>query len=323
MTPSQLLPPVKPSEAVVLADLIFRITQGRPWSSDLRGRLASSLPTIRLESITPFPQTFAPDPAHASTFFILVHSRSGDSPGYWLLHMAPASAATTPLFPSPILLARVRPAGEREIVVNAIPYEENLAAIVNGLHPQLLARSTSVHNIYSKPLDADLAGFLKQFPKRSNLLPALRTTIPGWQVYAPLLLSNWRDGFVAILEKLREVPGTADAAPFSRFSVIADSPFDARSIAAFHSRLKSTVKKAFDFEIDVSEHAELEVEDLHMLLDNLKLLGVGVQSVELNPGLHIPAFATLLQARHIGITLQAQQPGEPISGLRTHWKLAS
>ena len=165
--------------------------------------------------------------------------------------------------------------------------------------------------------------FLKNFPKRSNLLPAIRTTIPGWQVYAPLLLSNWRDGFVAILEKLREVPSASDAAPFSRFSVIVDAPFDARSIAAFHSRLKSTVKKSFDLEIDLSAHAALETDDLHTLLDNLKLLGVNVQSVELNAALHIPAFALLLQARQIGITLQADETGEAISGLRTHWKLAS
>ncbi len=323
MTPSQFLPPVKPSEAVVLADLIFRITQSRPWSNDLRARLASSLPTISLDSITPFPQTLAPDPTHASTFFVVVHSKSGAAPGHWLLHMAPASAATTPLFPNPILLARVRPAGEREIVVNAIPFEENLAAIVNGLHPQLLARSTSVHSIHSKPVNADLTQFLRNFPKHSNLLPAIRTSTPEWQVYAPLLLSNWRDGFVAILEKLREVPTASAAEAFSRFSVIADSPFDARSIAGFHSRLKSTVKKSFDLEIDLSAHALLEAEDLHTLLDNLKLLGVGVQSVELNPGLHIPAFATLLQARHIGITLQAVEPGEPVSGLRTHWKLLS
>ena len=174
MTHSQFLPPVKPSEAVVLAELIFRITQSRPWSNDLRARLASSLPTITLESITPFPLTLAPDPTHASTFFIVVHSKSGDAPGYWLLHMAPASAATTPLFPNPVLLARVRPAGEREIIVNAISFEENLASILNGLHPQLLARSSSVHSIYSKAIDADLAVFLEKFPKRSNLLPAIR-----------------------------------------------------------------------------------------------------------------------------------------------------
>ncbi len=323
MTHSQFLPPVKPSEAVVLAELIFQITQNRPWSNDLRARLASSLPTITLESTTPFPLTLAPDPSHASTFFIVVHSKSGDTPGYWLLHMAPASAATTPLFPNPVLLARVRPAGEREIIVNAIPFAENLASILNGLHPQLLARSSSVHSIYSKALDADHLDFLKSFPKRSNLLPAIRTTIPGWQVYAPLLLSSWRDGFVAILEKLREVPSESDAAPFSRFSLIVDAPFDARSIAVFHSRLKSTVKKSFDLEIDLSALAALEADDLHKLLDNLKLLGVNVQSVELNAALHIPAFAMLLQARQIGITLQADEPGELISPLRTHWKLAS
>lgn len=317
MTPSQLLPPVKPSEAVALADLILRLIQNKPWSNDLRGKLESSLPTLKLEKLKPFPHTLAPDPIHAATFYVIVETNQE----HWLLHIAPASAATTPLFPKPTLLARVRPSGEREIVINAIPVSPNIQAIIEGLHPHLLARPTSIHNLYSHPAEAATPDLFKSIPKRPNLLPALRTTTPGWHIYQPLLLSTWRDGFVAILEKLTTPPTQQQAEPFSRFSFLLEDPADARTIANAAQSLKDTLHHTYDLEIDLSPHPNLDLDQLHTLLDNLKLLGVTPQSIELNPQLHIPAFAMALQSSQIGLTINATEPGQPVTGLRTHWKL--
>jgi hypothetical protein len=314
MTPSQLLPPVKPSEAVAIAELILKLTQGRIWSNDIRAKLSGSLHTLHLERLTVAPSSLTPDPTHPSTYFLIVLSH-GDP---WLLHIAPASAATTPLFPKPLLLARVRPSGEREIVINAIPVESNLATILQGLYPGLLARPTSLHHLQSYSLNPSLSNLLKYFPKRPNLLPAIRTSRPGWQLYLPILLSTWREGFVAILEKQVEPPGATEAEPFSRFSQLVLDPSNSRTIAAFYNALKSNTKHGFDFEIDLSQHPNLDVDQLHTLLDNLKLLGVTLQSVEFSPQLHLPAFATLLQSRQIGLTCDVEQS---ISGLRTHWKV--
>jgi len=311
MTHSQLLPPVRPNEAVALAELILSLTKGRSWSNDLRPKLASSLPTIKLESLTPFPYTFTTDPTHSSTFFLIVSNAAGN----WILHIAPASAATTPLFPNPILLARVRPAGEREIVINAIPLEGNIEAVIKGLHPDLLARATSLQDLWSFPLSANL----KYFPKRRTLLPAIRTNSPGWSVYQSILLSNWRDGFIAILEKQTTPPSALEAEPFSRFSYLVQDPQNPRPIADFYYKLKANHKRGFDFEIDLTLHPTLDLITLETLLDNLKLLAIPIQSVELSN----LDFAPLLQARQIGITLQAQEPGEPVNGQRTHWKLAA
>lgn len=316
MTPSQLLPPVKPSEAVAIADLVLRLVQGRPWTADLRAKLQSSLPTLRLEKLRVLPQTLAPDPTHGSTFYVIV--KTGEE--HWLLHFAPASAATTPLFPKPILLARVRPSGEREIVVNAIPVEGNVQTIVQGLHPNLITRPTSLHSLWSWPAEAAPEEFLARVPKRAQILPAFRATESSWLPHQHILLSQWREGFVAILEKLRTPPSAAEAEPFSRFSMVVDDVADARRIANFDQALKGSLRRGFDFEIDLSGHEALEIETLQTLLDNLKLLGCAPQSVELHPRLD---FGTLLQARQMGMTLEVAAPGEAMAGLRMHWKLSA
>ncbi len=319
MNPSLLLPPVKPNEAVAIADLLFRLVQSRPNFADVRARFASSIPTIALESLTPFPQSLASDPSQPGTFFLAVLSRREDGPSHWLLHMAPSSAPTTPLFPKPILLARFRPAGEREVIINAIPLDQNLATLVRTLHPQLLARASNIHNLWSLPVTAPLDGFLTQVPKRGNTLPAFRTAQASWLAYKHLLLSTWRDGFVNILEGLTQIPSAEEAEPYSRFSYRVDNPTDARAIAEFHRGLKSILHRNFDLELDFSQHKSLEAETLDALLDNLKLIGVPLQSLEFHPDL--PPFTALLEARRLGLTLHAVDPGEPVSGLRTHWKL--
>jgi hypothetical protein len=317
MTPSQLLPPVNPSEAVAIADLLFRLLQGKPWSPDLRGKLESSLPTLKLEKLKTLAHTLAPDPGHSATFYLVIET--GEA--HWLLHIAPASAATAPLFPNPILLARVRPSGEREIIINAIPLAPNMQSVVMGLHPHLHARPTSLHSLHSKPAESIEPDFFKSFPKRPNLLPALRTTNPSWQIYLPVLLSTWRDGFVTILEKLHTPPTASEAGPFSRFSFLLDDPRNARAVANWDQALKNTLHRAYDLELDLSQHDTLDLDHLHTLLDNIKLLGTTIQSVELSSHLHIPAFAMALQSRQIGLTLAAPEPGPTINGLRTHWKL--
>ncbi len=314
MTPSQLLPPVKPSEAVAIAELLLKLTQGRPWSNDIRAKLSGALPTLHLEKLTVSPLTLTPDPTHPTTYFLIIETEGAP----WLLHFAPASAATTPLFPKPLLLARVRPAGEREIIINAITVADNLGTIVQGLYPNLLARATSLHNLQSFDRNSNLKDVLKSFPKRPNLLPAIRTTEPNWQPYLPILLSNWREGFVSILEKQTTPPSAAEAEPFSRFSQLVQDIANPRTIASFYNTLQANVKHGFDFEIDLSQQASLDIDQLHNLLDNLKLLGVSIQSVELSSQLHLPAFAMLLQSRQIGLTCDRELS---ISGPRTHWKV--
>jgi hypothetical protein len=312
MTYSQLLPPVKPNEAVAVAEVILNVVQGRGWNPDLRGRLQSSLTTLRLEQLTVYPQTLVPDPGHASTYYILVSNAAGD----WLLHIAPATAATTPLFPKPMLLARVRPSGEREIVVNAVDARAEVRTILQGLFPTMLPRTAGMQQIWSRA--EGIQEFFDGFAKRPNLLPGLRAVVPGWALHLEILLSRWSDGYVAMLEKMTAVPGASELEPYSRFSYLAGDLADARRIANFYTELKTVRRQSFDLELDLSEHQGLDLDVLHGLLDDLKLMGVTVQGVEVSSDVHVPAFAMALQGRQIGITVAGLEP-EP-NAVRWHWK---
>lgn len=325
MTPSPLLQPIKPSEAVAIADLIFRLVQGRGWSNDLRARFASSLPGLGLERLRPFPLSLAPDPEHANTFYIACstegRTEGAEDASNWLLHLSLASAPATTLFRKPTLVARMRPAGEREVIVNAIPLGEALPILIQTLNPHLLARTTGFSSIWSIPAGPLEEDFLRGFPKRSNLLPGIRAKHSSWAPYEALLSAGWKDAFVYILEGLTEPPSKEAAAPFSRFAYCVQDLADPRRILNFYRALKEETGRSFDFELDLSAFSALDEDALHLLLDNLKLLGVSLQSVEINPGLHAPAFATLLQGRQLSLTLRADQPDASLP--RTHWKLES
>jgi hypothetical protein len=319
MSPSPLLQPIKPSEAVAIADLIFRLVQGRGWSNDLRARFASSLPGLGLERLRPFALSLAPDPEHANTFYIACQSQGVEGASNWLLHLSLASAPASTLFVKPTLVARMRPAGEREVIVNAIPLREALPVLIQTLTPHLLARTTGFSSIWSIPAGPQEEDFLRGFPKRSNLLPGIRATQSSWAPYEALLSAGWKDAFVYILEGLTQPPTREQAAPFSRFAYRMEDLADPRAVLNFYRALKEETGRSFDLELDLSAFPALDEDALHLLLDNLKLLGVSLQSVEIHPGLHAGAFATILQSRQLSLTLRADPPDASLP--RTHWKL--
>lgn len=310
MMPLTLTPPVSPSEGVAIAEAVMRLSKGGKWDASLRGKLQGLLPTLGLEKVQVFAQTLVVDPRHASTFYLLVES--GAKP--WLLHIAPATAATTALFPNPVMLARVRPMGEREMVLNAIDAGAYLETMMRELYPEMVARPTAVHSIWSS--SGAPAEFLRGFGKRPGWMAGLRVSEGGWGVYLDVLKTGWRDGLVLVREGLRTVP--EDAAGCSRFSFVVDDLKDVRRVAEWRKGLSEVVRRSHDVELDLSGHAGLEPSALEVLLDHLKLLGVEVQSVELSTNL--PAFAMVLQARQIGMTLREEEPLTTFSGVRMHWK---
>jgi len=117
--------PLKASEAAALADLIFQHMEGRPLSEDLRARLASRAAAVELTSMTPLWGSLARDPVHSSTYYLVVDAGPGSRPQPLLLRMALASAPASALFPNAMLIGRMRPAGAREVVVNAVPFSSH------------------------------------------------------------------------------------------------------------------------------------------------------------------------------------------------------
>jgi hypothetical protein len=196
---------------------------------------------------------------------------------------------------------------------------EALPILIQTLNPHLLARTTGFSSVWSIPAGPLEEDFLRAFPKRSNLLPGIRATHSSWAPYEALLSAGWKDPFVYILEGLTQPPTREEAAPFSRFAYSVQDLSDARGILNFYRALKEESGRSFDFELDLSAFPALHEDTLHLLLDNLKLLGVSLQSVEIHPGLHAAAFATLLQSRQLSLSLRANQPDASLP--RTHWKL--
>jgi hypothetical protein len=309
MNPGGLLAPVSPSEAVAIAEMVLQTGGARAGGSKLAGRL----PLLRLEKLKVYAGTLVGDPVQGDPFYLLVRAATG----LWLLHVAPATAGTTPLFPNPVLVARARPAGLREIVVNAIEVGPNLGTIVEQLYPERRARVTSVQGIESRPYGEGAREFFERFNRRGSILPGLRTREPGWGICLPVLESGWMGGWVAMLEKMREPVGGAEGAPFSRFGLLVDDVRDVRRVAEFERAMRVGLGRSFDLELDLSELRDLEMDGLHGMLDALRLMGVGVQSVELPDGVHEGAFAALLDTRQIGMTVRGEGAA---TGSRTHWK---
>jgi hypothetical protein len=110
--------PLKASEAASLAELIFAHTEGKPLTDDIRNRLAGRAAGLQLTTIKPYFGSLAKDPVHPSSYYLAVDGRDSQP---LLLHMAPASAPTSGVYPRALLIGRMRAAG-REIVVNSIPF---------------------------------------------------------------------------------------------------------------------------------------------------------------------------------------------------------
>jgi hypothetical protein len=309
--------PVKPNEAASLAELIFRLSGDSPWQPALREKLRSALPALGLEYLAVKTHTLAPDPVHTSTFYILVQNERGEP---WILHLASASAPESSLFAKPVLIARVRPAGGREVIVNAIPAAPHLRELIESLLPHLRARATSVHNLWSIPAGSHEIEFFQSLPKRPNLLPALRAHRPTWDPYLALLLSNWREGFVFILEDLRRAPSEEDAQPFSRFSFVVESLSDPRPLAEELHLLRSRLSHGVDVELNFAPLEGVQANELLGYTNNLKLLGASIQSLELPRNFD---WRQLPESLPWGLTLPCAEPeSQPATG-RIHWKISA
>ncbi len=139
MTPVPFDLPVRPSEAGVLAELIFEHADGKPLTEDLRNRLAGRAAKIAFEHLTPYLGSLARDPVHRSTYYVAV-----DAITPLLLHMAPAAAPTSSVYQKSMLVGRMRSARGKEIVINAVPFastdHENIRRFAEQVDKAFLPR---------------------------------------------------------------------------------------------------------------------------------------------------------------------------------------
>src|SRR5882762_6703769 len=132
--------PEKASDAASLAELIFAHAEGKALTDDRRKRLASRAAALQLSSLKPYFGSLARDPVHPSTYYLAIDGRDSQP---LLLHIALASAPTSGVYPSALLIGRMRAAG-REIVVNSIPFSskdwENVSRYAKQVDTAFLPR---------------------------------------------------------------------------------------------------------------------------------------------------------------------------------------
>ena len=114
--------PLKPSEAAALAELLFPDPDNRPITDDVRDGLAIRAAELGLSSFHPCFASLEKDSTQPGTYYLMVDAALHGAPQTYLLRFALASASAGELFRDPIHIGRMRPAGEREVVVSAVPF---------------------------------------------------------------------------------------------------------------------------------------------------------------------------------------------------------
>jgi hypothetical protein len=128
---------VKPSEAAALADLIYRQAEGRSLNEELRSAVASQIGALQFSSLRVFPGSFAQDPRLPSSYYLAVDAIAASHDLPLLLQFVSAVEAADSLFADASLIARVRPAGEREVIINAIPFRSTDRSAIRAFAHQV------------------------------------------------------------------------------------------------------------------------------------------------------------------------------------------
>ena len=83
---------IKANEAAALADLVYQQFDGKPLTGGARNQFVERLPSLALETFTPFPGSLQQDPIHPSTYYIAIDTHATLTAGAMLLRIALASS---------------------------------------------------------------------------------------------------------------------------------------------------------------------------------------------------------------------------------------
>ncbi|HTB16173.1 MAG TPA: hypothetical protein VK752_31615 [Bryobacteraceae bacterium] len=258
-----LVLPLKANEAAALADLVYQQLEGNPLTQDLRNRFAARLPQLALETFTPYPGSLARDPIHHSTYYIAIDTQSGPM----LLRIALASSPASGLFPSAMLIGRMRPGGGREIVINAVPFNftdrENVRTFANQVDPTFLPRSQGPQSaiVTGGPDFAESFRAFRAILKSTGLnLAALAGDydIALWSA----IRAGWREGWNAQTSD----PSASD---YTKYSV--EGPIE--QLEEIYDRIRA-VKSGHVFDFEISTPG-----DISTALEWMKSRGKPVQFI--------------------------------------------
>jgi hypothetical protein len=286
--------PLRSSEAAAIADLLFQSIEalansGRQLTDDARHRLASRLKGIDTPTIRAYPLSLEPDPIHPSSYYLAVDGLQHNAVTPLLLRFGLASSPASGLFPKSVLIGRMRPAGGREVVVNAIPFgptdrepirtftekvTKDFQPRPQGGQPALIVSADDFTPAFEafRQLDRNRASFSADFQNAEAAYFAVL-----WAA----VRSGWRDGYSL---GVTGIPANASSqAPlerlnaFTRYTVNASNLEAAAAIYDNLRRLKMRTR-GFDFELDFRGIA-LSADSLSNLLQSWRTAGRTVHSI--------------------------------------------
>ena len=206
-------------------------------NDDARARLSARLATLGLTSMRLCTGSLVRDTVHQNSYYVAADGMAGPEPAPLLLHITLASAPSSALFPKALLLGRMRPAGGREVVVNAVPFgfrdAENIRAFAEKLDRAFLPRpqgALPAITVGGPQPELNLPAAIEAFRQ------VLKNTGVNWtSIAAPYevglwatIRAGWREGYAAEAESI-VIAGDSDlnhakelirrSAGYTRFSV--------------------------------------------------------------------------------------------------------
>ena len=313
--------PLRSSEAAAIADVLFQSVDelaksGRKLTDDARHRWAGRLKNIETPTVRVYPLSLEQDPIHPSSYYLAVDGLNHGVVTPLLLRLGLASSPASGLFPKSVLIGRMRPAGGREVVVNAIPFgptdEEPVRTFTEqvtksfqprpqGAQPALIvpvaaaSLAFEAHRRIVRDTGQNRASFAADFAS------AARADIG---VLWAAVRAGWRDGYnlgvTGIPAQTSSHEPLESLGAFTRFSVEAK---DLAAAAAVYDHLRRFKLRGFDFELDF-RGGQLTAAALGECLSAWRAAGRPVQSIVPPAGADFEALAATARQHNVLLTLE-------------------
>lgn len=298
---------MRSSEAASIADILFQsvdelANSGRKFNDETRHRIAARLKNIETPSIRAYPLSIEPDPIHPSSYYLAVDGLSHGRVAPLLLRLGLASSPASGLFPKSVLIGRMRPAGGREIVVNAIPFgptdEDHLRTFneqvtkafqprPQGSQPALIVSTDDLASTTPLAFDAFRRILRDTGQNRASFSAPLATAQSGYlTVLWSAVRAGWREGYSLGVTGIPAHPNSHAALEglkgFTRYSVEATDLDAAAAIYEHLRRVKLAPvpgqTRGFDFELDFRA-LKLTANTLAECLQTWRAAGRAVHSI--------------------------------------------
>ncbi|MGI8992275.1 MAG: hypothetical protein ACR2I2_22190 [Bryobacteraceae bacterium] len=266
MTPALFDLPLRTGEAAQLASLIFEHADGKPLNDELRNRLAGRAAQLKMESIRPYFGSLERDAIHHSTYYLAVDGLESQP---LLMHVAPATAPTSALFPQAFLIGRMQAAGggRREIVINASPFgpgdSERVLTFAEEVNRTFLPRpqgSRPAISVGGDLVRSNLPGIFEafRFIFKTKGVNVASVRAPETAAMWAAIRTGWREGYTVDAGALPDKAAIVERAGATRFSFDTSRASDVEKRLSINAELYDFVRhakarrrhgRAFDFDL--------------------------------------------------------------------------